>query len=737
MTRRSLVSTWARCCLVAGVFAVLAPVSLPPSAGEAQAAKRRADPVRQALSAIRRGRFSRARRAIRRVGNPFERDALLFALYRRDGNPAKMREIAGFIGKHPDWPLQFILRQRAEVALPGRVAAADLAAWFARHPPVTPIGCIRHIDLLGKRGDRSAAKREISRCWKSLAMPTSAEKKFFRRYGRRISHTDRAARVRMHLDRGRYRSAYRLILFHKLSAGYAVPLRVRIDLQRRPRPWTVPKMLKRIPKVPAKSRSEPGFRFDLVRWNRRRGELTAASAGLETAPEPGPAAAGRWWLERTLTVRELLKEQHYARAYAVAASHRQASGYRFAAAESLAGWIALRKQGRSEAALKHFQRIHAGSRRSDLRAMAAWWVAETWRDRHNPGKAEAWYQKAAPAAFSLHGQLSRMRLKERTLVLPPDTAIPTKSRAAFDREAAVRLTRFYSRNRASKESRQLLWWLIRRSARRSANGSAGEMQRTGRRLVLIAELAAELGERHIAVRAARRALPLGFVRNRLAYPVIALPKRLPVEPALVLAVIRQESEFNLKAHSRASARGLMQLVPSTAKFAARRARLKWSRRRLTRDAAYNIRLGSAYLDYLLDRFEGSYLLAAAAYNAGPARVARWIERYGDPGRNIEPIDWIESIPFGETRNFVRRVLANVAVYRARLGSNGLAATPVAAWRRPGSEITCSVAADCKKARGTNGNSGQPGDAGGQAPLRHTTAGASPAPAMTTTAGWEK
>ncbi len=733
MTRRSFLPFSARCCLVAGLFAVLAPIPFPPSAGEAQAAKRRADPVGQALSAIRRRQFARARRAIRRVGSPFERDALLFTLYRRDGNGATMREIAGFIEKHPDWPLQPTLQQRAEVALPGRIAAAGLAGWFARNPPTTPIGCIRHIDLLRKRVGRPAAKREIARCWKGLSMPSAAEKKFFRRYGRSISHADRAARVRRHLDRGRYRSARRLIIFHKLSAGYAVPLKVRIDLQRKPRRWTVPKLLKRIAKVPAKSRSEPGFRFDLVRWNRRRGELAAASASLEAAPEPG-AAAGRWWLERTLTVRELLKERHYARAYAVAAGHRQASGYRFAAAESLAGWIALRKQGLSEAALKHFQRIRAGSQRSDLRAMAAWWIAEIWRDRLNPGEAEAWYRKAAPAAFGLHGQLSRMRLKERTLVLPPDTAISAKSRAAFDREAAVRLTRFYSRNRTGKESRRLLWWLIRRSVRHAANPSADDVRRTGRRLLLIAELAAELGERHIAVRAARRALPLGFVRSRLAYPVIALPKRLPVEPALVLSVIRQESEFNLKAHSRANARGLMQLLPSTAKFAARRARLKWSRRRLTRDAAYNIRLGSAYLDYLLDRFDGSYLLAAAAYNAGPARVARWIERYGDPGRNIEPIDWIESIPFGETRNFVRRVLANVAVYRARLGNSGLAPTPVAAWRRPGAEIPCGVSAGCKKARRTGGVSGQRGSAVVQTPSRRTPAGADPVAAAISTTG---
>ncbi len=668
-----------------------------PSAGGAQAAKRQTGPAGQALAAIERRQFVRARRATRRIRDSFERDAVLFAYLRREGSPATAGEIIGFFEKRPDWPLQSALKRRVEGAPPGRITAPRMLAWFAEHPPATPIGCIRHIDLLRKRGDRQASGSEIARCWRSLSMRTAAEKKFFRMYGRRIAHADRAARVRMHLDRGRYRSAYRLILFHKLAAGHAVPLRLRIDLQRRPRPWTVPKLLKRLRKAPAKAVAAAGFQLDLARWNRRRGKFEAASAGLIALPAPAADVEGHHWLERTILVRELLKEQRLDRAYAVAASHRHTSDYRFAGAESLAGWIALRKRGESEVALKHFERIHAKSRRHDLQSMAAWWLGETWRDKLRPGEAETWYRKAAPATFGLYGQLSRMRLESRTLALPSDTVVPPELRTSFDREAAVRLARLYSRNRAKSESRLLLWWLIR-SARRTAQGSASDPQRTGHRLLLVAELADELGERHIAVRAARLALTRDFVRRRLAYPVIALPRRLPVEPALVLSVIRQESEFNARARSRANARGVMQLLPSTARVAARRARIKWSRRRLSRDTAYNIRLGSAYLAHLLDRFEGSYLLAAAAYNAGPTRVGRWIARFGYPDRDVDPVDWIESLPFGETRNFVRRVLANVAVYRVRLGSNEFAATPALAWRAPGSAAACAAAGACKWAR---------------------------------------
>lgn len=677
---------------------LLGPVAAGPSAGAARAAERQAGPAGQALAAIERRQFVRARRPMRQIRDGFARDAVKFAFYLRHGNPAEAGEIIGFAEEHPDWPLQSVLARRVEGALPGRTSAARMLAWFARRPPVTAAGCVRHIDLLDGHGGRQAAGREISRCWRTLTMPAATEKNFFRKYGRRISHADRAARIRWHLDRGRHRSAHRLIRFHKLAPRHAVPLRVRIDLQRKLRPRTVAGLLKRLRRMPAEARAEAGFRFDLARWNRRRGELEAARAGLAALPAPAAALAGRRWREHTFLVHETLRAQHPARAYAVAASHRQTSGYRFAGAENLAGWIALRKRGKSETALKHFHRIHGGSHLRDLRAMAAWWIGETWRGRRRPGEAEIWYRKAAPASFVLHGQLSRMRLEARTLVLPPDTAaIPPDARAAFDRETAVRLARFYGRNGAGRESRPLLWSMIR-TARRDAGGDGGDLQRHGRRLTLIAELAAELGQRHLAVRAARRALARGFVRSRLAYPVIALPKRLPVEQALVLAVIRQESEFNTRARSGAGARGLMQLLPSTARFAARHARTRWSPGRLIRDPAYNIRLGSAYLAYLLNRFEGSYLLAAAAYNAGPTRAARWVARFGHPDLDIDPVDWIESIPFGETRNFVRRVLANVAVYRLRLGDDRLAATPAVAWRAPGSPPACAAAGRCRWTR---------------------------------------
>ena len=664
----------------AGALAAAGLVAAQPAAGADRAAAR---PAGQALAAIRDRQFPRARQAIRRIRNPFARAAVLFALYRRAGSGAPAGEMLDFVERRADWPVPPVLRQRIEEADPGDLAGRRLIAWFARFPPVTGPGCTRLADALDRRGDRAGANRAIARCWKTAAMTSAAETRFFRRYGRRLSAADRAVRVRRHLAASRYRGAARLLARLKLPARLAAPLKVRIDLQRRPTTRTVRRVRKAIRRLPAGARKDADFVFDLARWYRRRGKVAAAAAALAAAPKRLDAAARRrWWRERSLLVRELLDRRHHTRAWTVAADHRQTSGHRLAGAENLAGWIALRKRRRIGQAMGHFRKAYLASERRNVQAMAAWWQGEAWRARQRPDEAAAWHRSAAAMPFGYFGQLALMRLGTPGLALPPDTAVAPEAKAAFEREPAVRLTRFYAGKGARAESRRLLWWLIGRTVRPSGTdgGAGADAPSAGRRLLLLAMLADGLGERHIAVRAARLALSLGFVRVGLAYPVPALPPALPVEPALILAIARQESEFNVAARSRANARGLMQLLPATAKFAARKARIRWDPRRLSRDAAYNTRLGAAYLAWLLGRFEGSYPLTAAAYNAGPTRVARWIERYGRPGTDIDPVDWIEAIPYGETRNFVRRVLANVAVYRVRLGGRGLAETPVAAWR---------------------------------------------------------
>jgi soluble lytic murein transglycosylase len=189
--------------------------------------------------------------------------------------------------------------------------------------------------------------------------------------------------------------------------------------------------------------------------------------------------------------------------------------------------------------------------------------------------------------------------------------------------------------------------------------------------------------REVAVRAARRASVYNVPLFALGFPTIELPGGSKIEPAFAFAIIRQESEFYLGAVSPTGALGLMQLMPATARQTAQRLKLRYDRAKLAGDETYNLKLGTAFLAHLVDRYDGSYALAAAAYNGGPGNLRKWLARYGDPRQGkVDIVDWIESIPFDETRNYVQRVLENLAIYRQRMGMKSLSATPGALWRPP-------------------------------------------------------
>jgi len=271
-----------------------------------------------------------------------------------------------------------------------------------------------------------------------------------------------------------------------------------------------------------------------------------------------------------------------------------------------------------------------------------------------------------PTTF--YGRLSAQRLAKTGLSLPEDVQADAEEQRSFAQHELVRAVR-------------LLAALDRSHDLRTFIRAVAEVSPSPGWQALTTALAAEAGGSRLGVSTAKRAMRNGHAHFAYAYPMIALPapaddsyRRL--EPALVLAMIRQESEFDPTAVSPAGARGLMQLMPATARQVARTLDLDYSLGRLTSDGYYNLKLGQAYLKTLLEDFDYSYVLAMAAYNAGPRRVRQWLEAYGDPRTGeVDVIDWIEMLPFEETRNYVQRAIENMWIYRARLGDDSrLAAT---------------------------------------------------------------
>jgi soluble lytic murein transglycosylase len=339
-------------------------------------------------------------------------------------------------------------------------------------------------------------------------------------------------------------------------------------------------------------------------------------------------------------------------------------GADFADAEFVAGWLSLRYLDEPARALEHFTRLVDGVSYPVSVSRGRYWQGRAAEAMGQANDAERYYRLAAVHQTAFYGQLAIARLGDTApplLDLPP-SPVPTEADAiAFESRPVARALRLLAEQGEDYLFRVFIYHLD------------DELEDAADSL-LLAQLAQDYGYLRQGVRAAKAASYRWNILPEVSYPVIDLPPpsgRIEPEPALVHAIIRQETEFDPRAISGAGARGMMQMMPATARQTARRLGLPYRYEALTYDAEYNMRLGRYHLQEVIDEFDGSYILAMAAYNAGGHRARRWIEDYGDPrSPDVDPIDWMESIPFSETRNYVQRVLENVQVYRWRFGDGG-------------------------------------------------------------------
>lgn len=563
--------------------------------------------------------------------------------------------VARFIAENPAWPGQERLRLRAERDLPLDLPEEEVTAWFKRQPPLTAKGAMRSAEALLARGDRPAAIALLRRTWIGRSFDSDLEASFLDRYGRYIGPEDHRAR----LDRllwDREASAARRQAA-RLGAGYVALAQARLKLARRQA--GVDAAIRRVPRA---LRDDPGLVYERARWRQRKGNYSGVIELLDP-PRPQAPNAQRWWPLRHWAARRALLAGDISVAYRIASEHGQAGGLGFAEAEWLAGWIALRFLDEPDAGYTHFLRLNKGVSSPISLARSEYWAGEAARrlDQRKPGgqwkaTAKAWYSQAAQRVTSFYGQLAARRLGQfpnidRIATAPPSAA----RRSAFANNELVRVVR-------------LLGALGEEHLQRRFLGRLQTLAETADDYSLLADLASEQARPDLALRAARAARRQGVLISSDLFPAVPLDAHRGIEQALLLALVRQESGFYSDAISRAGARGLMQLMPGTAKQVARQVDVSYSHDRLTSDPSYNLLLGQSYLGDLLDRFDGSYILALAGYNAGPHRAARWIDDYGDPRDvDIDPVDWIESIPFDETRNYVQRILEALVIYRQKLG----------------------------------------------------------------------
>ncbi|MEL7115555.1 MAG: lytic transglycosylase domain-containing protein, partial [Pseudomonadota bacterium] len=410
--------------------------------------------------------------------------------------------------------------------------------------------------------------------------------------------------------------------------------------------------------VPEKHAADGGLAKDRMRWliaKRRRAEasdlIIAQSTSRERLGEP--EAWAHW---RRVLARQAMRDGSPRRAYQLASTHFLDGGSSYADLEWLSGYIALRYREEPQQALTHFRHFRSEIFTPISLGRAGYWEGRALEEMGEEAAAREAYAEAAKHQTSFYGLLAAEKIG---VTMDPELTGNGGPRpwqdTAFAKTSVFQAAQLYAL------AGQRHQYEVTRFLRHLAETTAEE------ELVALGDYTLELGNPYVSVRVAKQIAQRSVVAHRSYYPLSDLSGvELVVEEALALSIARRESEFYPQARSQAGALGLMQLMPGTARDMASKLRLPYSQGRLTSDPAYNIALGSAYLDQLIDEFGNNIVLVSVGYNAGPHRARSWMERFGDPRREgVDVVDWIEHIPFRETRNYVMRVAESLPVYRAR------------------------------------------------------------------------
>lgn len=641
---------------------------------------------RQALAAAAMGRWGEAE-GLAGAADPLARKLVLWQRLQSRTGGATAAEIVGFIEANPDWPAQDALARRAEELLVTEPDDGLVLRWAAaataRQAPRTLEGALRLADALARGGRGTEAAAVLRAAWTTEAGADAAgEDAFLARHAAMLTGEDHWRRFDRLVFAREMAAAARQAARLDGSRGAAAQARLAFAADRP----DAEAVAAAVGNGAAAGAPDLGLVHDRARWLRRR-ERDAEAAALwraegEAAQREMTAAQARAvWAERQVLARRLLRLGDARAAYGVAAAHGQATpGEPRQEAEFLAGFIALRRLEDPAAAARHFEAVGRDSHSVITRARSGYWQGRALTARGDEARAREHYAAAAALPVAFYGQLAALAAGEDAARLAARIAAAPAPAVSADQAAGFggrELARAVVTLADLGESRRARMFLLR--LRELAAEPADQL--------LAARLAALIGRPDHAVWIARRAGADGLMLLAEGWP---MPYRAPaaasVEAAMVFAVTRQESNFDTEAVSSANARGLMQLLPSTAQQVARRLGIPHQLPMLTGSPGHNLRLGAAYLEEMLGRYDGSLALAAAAYNAGPRRVDEWLATNGDPRAGaVDKIDWIELIPFAETRNYVQRVIENTVIYRARDPAGGAVAEhPLARWLRSGS-----------------------------------------------------
>ena len=612
--------------------------------------------AKETIKFIKAKKWTSAIKSAEKIKDRDFRTLITWMYLKTTGNSATFNDYKKFIEKNADYPrinrIKYLAEQKIYLK---NTSATSVINWFEKNPPLGGIGKIKLAEALLEQGKNNEVNQLIKEAWV-------------------------IAEIRKN-DLGYYRAKFKKFLTsddHLKRADY---------LAWEKKYWDLKRMLKYLPKderalynarqilmsnsygvdnaiskVPSHLKKDPGLEFDRLRWRNRRGRLEGSLEVLyknSNRTERQMIRPDLWWEQRKSVARTLIYKKRYNTAYKISSEHSLSSGSSFAEAEWLSGWIALSFLNSPEYAINHFENFYNNVGYPISLSRGAYWLGASYKQLGDLEKANKYFSEGSKFTMTYYGQLSFNEINPgKNFELVDQSEFDKEYEKEFKNNRLIKHVIVLKELNATKYAKDILKHLA------TLNVDKGSE-------VLAAKLSTKVERYDFAIQISKQASYEKRFYNKYNYPIISTPKKindkLMPNTEVVLAIIRQESEFDKKANSWAGARGMMQLMKYTAKTVAKQAKLPYSISNLTQDPEYNIKLGTYYFNSLIESYNGVYPFAIAAYNAGPNRVKTWRRVNGDPSKGkLSYVNWIELIRFKETRNYVQRVLENINVYKYML-----------------------------------------------------------------------
>ena len=568
------------------------------------------------------------------------------------GNQATFYDYITFIQNNKDYPRISRIKYLAEQKLStDKISPKKIINWFGVDEPLSGYGMLVLGESFIQTGDSEKGIALIKRGWITAELSRASMKSLSKKYRKYLDSKDYINRADYLAWENKYWDLKRMLPY--LPKDYQLLYTARQILMSKS--YGVDQAIKN---VPQKFKNDAGLNHDRLKWRRKRGRIDSSLEILFSIKNNKDylVRPDKWWVERAIMTRALIYKNKYETAYKVASQHSLDKGSKFAEAEWLSGWIALSFLNDPILAVDHFNNFYQNVSYPISLARGAYWLGRSYEKIGDKRQSEDWYREATKYLTTYYGQLAFLKINpSQNFELEEQADVEDDYRKYFYNKELVKITHLLNELNKDKYTKNILRHLANDNI---ASGSE----------ILAAELATNISRYDFAIQVSKLASYEKRFHNTFNYPIISVPqyvngRKIP-ETAFILSLIRQESEFDMRANSHVGAQGLMQIMPYTAKLVAKQAKLPYSKSRLTSDPEYNINLGSHYIAGLILQYDGAYPFATAAYNAGPKRVKHWKKINKDPQKKqIDFVDWVELIPFKETRNYVQRVMENYNVYR--------------------------------------------------------------------------